>query len=119
MTTSVNSSVNCLFNKGWSLFETGDYYQAHVTWEHIWKTGGEDVRKNIKGFIQLSGGVIKSSHGHIQAAEYLFSRAQDNLKNSRGLSSVKLTDLLVKKIQKVLENRSQISAVSKTAYFIH
>ena len=119
MTTFVNKSVNHLFNEGWSFFEAGDYYQAHEAWEHIWKTGGEDVRKNIEGFIQLSGGEIKSSHGHIQAAEYLFHRAYENLKLSSGLSSGKLTNLLVKKIHKVLKNRSQISAVSKTAYFIH
>ena len=51
-----NKSSMMLFNEGKDLFNEGELYEAHLKWEHIWKYGDNDSRKDIKGFIQMSGG---------------------------------------------------------------
>ena len=58
------------------LCNNGKVYEAPATWEHIWKEGDEEIRENIKGFIQLSAGVLKYSQGKYKTAEYLFIKAQ-------------------------------------------
>ena len=76
-----------LFNEGKDLFNEGALYEAHLKWEHIWKYGDNDSRKNIKGFIQMSGGLLKQSFGKQRAAEYLMEKAKNNIMESEMFSN--------------------------------
>ena len=76
-----------LFNEGKDLFNEGALYEAHLKWEHIWKYGDNDSRKNIKGFIQMSGGLLKQSFGKQRAAEYLMEKAKNNIMKSQMFSN--------------------------------
>ncbi len=53
MRSQNNTSFMKLFNEGKLLFKSAEFYDAHIFWEHIWKEGDAEIRKNIKGFIQL------------------------------------------------------------------
>ena len=48
-------------------------------WEKIWKHGDKESRKQIKGFIQLSGAIINNQYGKKHAVEYLLTKAIQNL----------------------------------------
>jgi len=76
-----------LFNEGKDLFNEGELYEAHLKWEHIWKYGDNDSRKDIKGFIQMSGGLLKQSFGKQKAAEYLMEKAKNNIMESEMFSN--------------------------------
>jgi len=82
-----NKSSMMLFNEGKDLFNEGALYEAHLKWEHIWKYGDNDSRKNIKGFIQMSGGLLKQSFGKQRAAEYLMEKAKNNIMESEMFSN--------------------------------
>ncbi|HJM47640.1 MAG: DUF309 domain-containing protein [Candidatus Marinimicrobia bacterium] len=93
-----NQSYLEMFEKGRDLFNQGEIYQAHVTWEHIWKGGDADVRKNIKGFIQLTGGLLNNSYGKKQATEYLLLKAMENIKHTDKLSENLDLESIIKQI---------------------
>tara|TARA_B100000959_G_C14944203_1_gene609158 strand:+ start:320 stop:676 length:357 start_codon:yes stop_codon:yes gene_type:complete len=70
---------NPLFNQGRKLYNEGNIYEAHIIWEKIWKHGDKESRKQIKGFIQLSGAIINNQYGKKHAVEYLLTKAIQNL----------------------------------------
>ncbi len=71
--------MNPFFQKGKKLFNEGKIHEAHTTWEKIWKNGNENSRKQIKGFIQLSGAILNNEFGKKHAAEYLLKKATENI----------------------------------------
>lgn len=79
---NLNYLFDKLFREGQSLFNKGKIRQTYLIWEKIWKCGDEEARKNIKGFIQLSGGLLNNSYGKQQAAEYLMIKAKENIKGA-------------------------------------
>ena len=68
------------------LFNNGEFYDTHIVWEHIWKEGDAEIRKNIKGFIQLSAGVLKYHQGNNKAAKYLLEKTRNNVVNADKLA---------------------------------
>ena len=70
-----NTSFMELFNEGKLLSNDGEFYEAHIVWEYIWKEGDQEIRNNIKGLILLSAGVLKYRQGNYKAAEYLLEKA--------------------------------------------
>lgn len=91
-----------LFNEGKDLFNEGALYEAHLKWEHIWKYGDKDARKNIKGFIQMSGGLLKQSFGKQRAAEYLMEKAKNNIMKSQMFSNKVNVRNIVKQINECI-----------------
>ena len=65
-----------LFNQGRKLYNEGNIYEAHIIWEKIWKHGDKESRKQIKGFIQLSGAIINNteSDGNLVMNEHNANR---------------------------------------------
>jgi predicted metal-dependent hydrolase len=62
-------------------FNNEELYDAHIAWEHIWKEGDSEIRKNIKDFIQLSAGVRKYHSGNYKVAEYSLDKSRNILMN--------------------------------------
>ena len=102
-----NQSYLEMFEKGRDLFNQGEIYQAHVTWEHIWKDGDEEVRGNIKGFIQLTGGLLNNSYGKKRAAEYLLIKAIKNIKHADNLSGKLDFDSIIEQINQYITKMQQ------------
>ena len=91
-----------LFNEGKDLFNKGELYEAHLKWEHIWKYGDNDSRKDIKGFIQMSGGLLKQSFGKQKAAEYLMEKAKNNIMKSQIFSNEVNIGSIIKQINQFI-----------------
>ena len=75
-----------LFKEGKTLFNNGNIHEAHLTWEKIWKNGDNKERKNVKGFIQLSGALLNYSLGKNQSGEYLLLKAKNNIQKAKCLT---------------------------------
>ncbi len=90
------------FNRGKQLFNDGKIHEAYVIWEQIWKAGNEEARANVKGFIQLSGGVIKNKYGKKQSTEYLLEKAIKNIKRANKISEIMNTHLVIDQINEHL-----------------
>jgi predicted metal-dependent hydrolase len=108
-----NKSSMMLFNEGKDLFNEGELYEAHLKWEHIWKYGDNDSRKDIKGFIQMSGGLIKNNLGSVKATTYLLKKAMINIENAKGLSKLVNTKSISNQLKLALNSKSQSGDSSK------
>ncbi len=105
-----------MFEKGRDQSNQGEIYQAHVTWEHIWKEGDTDVRKNIKGFIQLTSGLLNNSYGKKQAAEYLLLKAIENIKYEDNFSGKLDLGSIIEQINQYTAEMQQGIRYSKSAF---
>jgi predicted metal-dependent hydrolase len=43
--------------RGWSLFNSGEFWHAHEAWENVWRQRREDSRIFFQGIIQLAAGL--------------------------------------------------------------
>ncbi len=71
-----------VFKIGRNLFNEGKMYESYEEWEIIWKYGDKCLRKDIKGFLQLSGGLWNKRIGKSNSAKYLLKKADLNIINS-------------------------------------
>ena len=97
-----NKSFMMLFDEGKELFNQDNIHEAHLTWEKIWKHGDNNTRKNIKGFIQLSGSLLNQSYGKQKAAEYLMEKAKNNIIESEMLSNKVNVRNIIKQINEFI-----------------
>jgi predicted metal-dependent hydrolase len=97
-----NKSFMMLFDEGKDLFNQEKIHEAHLTWEKIWKHGDNNTRKNIKGFIQLSGSLLNQSYGKQKAAEYLMEKAKNNIIESEMLSNKVNVRNIIKQINEFI-----------------
>ncbi len=91
-----------IFKHGKKLFNEGLIHEAHIVWEMVWKEGDEALRKEIKGFIQLSGGVWNNKLGKGSSTAYLFKKSIFNLEQSVIFKKLVNIDSLVDQIAIVL-----------------
>ena len=90
-----NHTLNETFIKGINYFNSSEFQEAHISWEKIWKKGNMKDRKNIKGFIQLSGAIINHIRGKKESSDYLFTKSIGNISSNnfrRILDQDKLID---------------------------
>jgi len=69
-----------VFKAGRILFNNGKMYESYEKWEIIWKYGDLSLRKDIKGYLQLSGGLWNKIIGNTSSVNYLLKKASENIK---------------------------------------
>lgn len=68
-----------LFRKGIEEFNTQCFFEAHDTWEELWRgTSGPD-RLFYQGLIQTAVGLYHMTNGNIRGARSQFGKALDKL----------------------------------------
>ena len=80
------------------------------------KRGDADVPKNIKGFIQLTGGLLNNSYGKKQAAEYLLLKAIENIKHEDNLSGKLDLGSIIEQINQYTAEMQKGIRYSKSAF---
>ncbi|RMF92139.1 MAG: DUF309 domain-containing protein [Planctomycetota bacterium] len=68
-----------LFERGVTLFNRGDYFEAHEVWEDLWHDRSFPERRFVQGLIQLAVGLYWLRRGNLIGARRLFQRADDNV----------------------------------------
>jgi predicted metal-dependent hydrolase len=68
-----------LFRKGIEEFNTQSFFEAHDTWEELWRgTSGPD-RLFYQGLIQTAVGLYHLTNGNVRGARSQFGKALDKL----------------------------------------
>lgn len=69
------------YERGWGLFNRGEFWHAHEAWENVWKNRPEPSRIFFQGIIQLAAAyhllVVKGRHG---GAMKNFEKAEEKLR---------------------------------------
>jgi hypothetical protein len=67
------------FQRGATLFNAREYFDAHEVWEDAWRAAPAEEKKFLQGLIQIAVALHHHSHGNIEGARSLLARAQRNL----------------------------------------
>ena len=67
------------FQRGLTLFNAREYFDAHEVWEDVWRAAPVAEKKFLQGLIQVAVALHHHSRGNIDGARSLLDRAQRNL----------------------------------------
>jgi hypothetical protein len=67
------------FQRGLTLFNDGEYFDAHEVWEDVWRAAPGEEKKFLQGLIQIAVALHHHSRGNAVGARSLLARAQRNL----------------------------------------
>jgi uncharacterized protein len=64
---------------GISLFNKGEFFEAHEVLEDVWRTAPDSEKKFLQGLIQVAVALHHHSNGNLVGARSLLERAARNL----------------------------------------
>ena len=67
------------FQRGLTLFNRAEYFDAHETWEDVWRAAPAEEKKFLQGLIQIAVALHHHSRGNAVGARSLLARAHRNL----------------------------------------
>ena len=67
------------FQRGATLFNAREYFDAHEVWEDVWRAAPVEEKKFLQGLIQFAVALHHHSRGNLEGARSLLDRAQRNL----------------------------------------
>ncbi|MDP6967251.1 MAG: DUF309 domain-containing protein, partial [Candidatus Marinimicrobia bacterium] len=113
------------FRKGVKFLRKGELLKAHTAWEDIWKKGRGRNREWVRGFIQLTGALLKLKANQPGSANYLIRKAVNNLAHDEEdehlVSSVTidyLTSLKTAMESETLSNSPEMEAKEMARYLL-
>ena len=77
--------MNELFKKGLDDYESGEYFEAHESWEDLWSDFNFSDRKFIQGLIQLAVSFVHLGNGNLIGAKSLLKKCQNKFIDYRGI----------------------------------
>jgi predicted metal-dependent hydrolase len=84
------------YRRGIQLFNERSFFDAHETWEDVWRETKGPEKKFLQGLIQVAVAFHHHSTGNVAGACSLFERARKNLvaypKEFHGISVTALTE---------------------------
>ncbi len=102
------------FNKGIEFFNNQEYYKAHITWEHCWKTNESSKTKLLlKPLIMLSGAYLNYKSGRKRGGDYLLKLSLDRLLESKNeLKELVEVNLLIESVNTVYKRGGSTEGLS-------
>lgn len=67
------------FQRGLTLFNAREYFDAHEVWEDAWRAAPMEEKKFLQGLIQVAVALHHHSRGNLEGTRSLLDRAQRNL----------------------------------------
>ena len=67
------------FQRGLTLFNAREYFDAHEVWEDVWRAAPVAEKKFLQGLIQVAVALHHHHRGNIDGARSLLDRAHRNL----------------------------------------
>ena len=77
--------MNELFKKGLDDYESGEYFEAHESWEDLWSDFNFSDRKFIQGLIQLAVSFVHLGNGNLIGEKSLLKKCQNKFIDYRGI----------------------------------
>ena len=66
-----------LFQEGLSHYRSGDFFEAHESWEDLWSDYYLVDRKFVQGLIQLSVSFVHLGNGNLNGAKSLLNKSKE------------------------------------------
>ena len=95
-----------LFEKGLLFFNSGNYYQAHETWEDLWRITHGPGRVFYQGLIQAAVGLYHLQRGNEVGARGQIAKSIGHLSNFSDNPHFVDTIGLIKQLQEIGSDRS-------------
>jgi predicted metal-dependent hydrolase len=95
-----------LLRTGIKFFNKGLYYEAHESWEDLWRLADTDARIFCQGLVQVAVGLHHVANGNSRGGNRVLARGLGNLETFPDLYMELDNASLVRDIHAVLENRS-------------
>lgn len=67
------------FQRGLTLFNAREFFDAHEVWEDVWRAAPMEEKKFLQGLIQVAVALHHHSRGNLEGACSLLGRALRNL----------------------------------------
>jgi predicted metal-dependent hydrolase len=67
------------FQRGLTLFNAREYFDAHQVWEEVWRAAPVEEKKFLQGLIQVAVALHHHGRGNLEGARSLLDRALRNL----------------------------------------
>jgi predicted metal-dependent hydrolase len=90
-----------LYQEGLNYFKSGDYFEAHESWEDLWSDFYLEDRKFIQGLIQLSVSFVHLERGNINGAKSLLNKSKEKFQLFSGTHRNVNLELLLGQIKVV------------------
>ena len=90
-----NEKIESLFQNGLKYYRSGNYFEAHESWEEMWSDYYLVDRRFIQGLIQLSVSFVHLENGNIKGAKSLLNKSIEKFKEFNGAQrGINLNNLL-------------------------
>ncbi len=96
--------MNDLLQAGIIFFNEGRYYEAHESWEDLWRLSDDDDRRFCQGLVQVAVGLHHLANGNASGGNRVLIRGLGNIEafpdRHRSIDNASL----IRDIYAVLEN---------------
>ena len=66
-----------LYQDGLNFFKSGNFFDAHESWEELWSDFYLEDRKFVQGLIQLSVSFVHLENGNMNGAKSLLNKSKE------------------------------------------
>ena len=107
-----------IFLKGIQLYNHGEYFEAHETWEGCWKDRWDEEKRFVQGLIQVAAGYEKykwaeADQVHFKGCLQLLDMGLEKLRDFPDVHwGVPVREL----IEKVVETRTRMAEMAQTKW---
>ena len=96
--------IENLFQEGLTYFKSGDYFEAHESWEELWSDFYLKDRRFIQGLIQLSVSFVHLENNNLKGAKSLLNKCKEKFMEFDGLQRGIDIKKLLKEINEVSDD---------------
>ena len=86
--------IENLFQEGLTYFKSGEYFEAHESWEELWSDFYLKDRRFVQGLIQLSVSFVHLENNNLNGAKSLLNKCREKFMefndSQRGIDIKKL-----------------------------
>ena len=98
---SDNEKIESLFIEGLHYYRSGEYFEAHESWEELWSNYYLPDRRFIQGLIQLSVSFVHLENDNLKGAKSLLNKCIEKFLDFKGMQRGINVDDLIGQINQV------------------
>ncbi len=102
-----NEKIESLFQQGLNNFRSGEYFEAHESWEELWSDYYLPDRRFVQGLIQLSVSFVHLENNNLKGAKSLLNKCIEKFSDFKGMQrGINIDDLMIEinQVSHVYEN---------------
>ena len=91
-----SEKIESLFQEGLNNFRSGEYFEAHESWEELWSDYYLPDRRFIQGLIQLSVSFVHLENGNLKGAKSLLNKCIEKFLDFKDIQrGINMNDLML------------------------